>query len=63
MRRLDAMTDADLRRSYNHYQPDDPRDPGDDRPVVEWVAGNTYEHYAEHVGYIKEIVSDSSAAR
>ena len=46
MRRLATMSDADLRRSYNHYQPNDPRDPGDDRPVVEWVAGNTYEHYA-----------------
>jgi hypothetical protein len=55
MHRLSAMTDADLRRSYNHYQPDDPRDPGDDRPVVEWVAGDTYEHYAEHRRYIKDI--------
>jgi uncharacterized damage-inducible protein DinB len=63
MRRLGTMTDADLRRSYNHYQPNDPRDPGDDRPVVEWVAGDTYEHYAEHIGYIHEIVKDSSAAR
>jgi uncharacterized protein DUF1706 len=63
MRRLGAMTDSDLRRSYNHYQPNDPRDPGDDRPVVEWVAGNTYEHYTEHIGYIDQIVRDSSATR
>ena len=63
IQRLDAMTDADLRRSYNHYQPNDPRDPGDDRPVVEWVAGDTYEHYAEHARYIEDIVKDSSAAR
>jgi uncharacterized protein DUF1706 len=63
MGRLGAMTDSDLRRSYNHYQPNDPRDPGDDRPVVEWVAGDTYEHYAEHIRYIDQIVSDSSAAR
>ena len=63
MRRLGTMTDADLRRSYNHYQPNDPRDPGDDRPVVEWVAGNTYEHYAEHIGYIDQVVKDSSASR
>jgi uncharacterized protein DUF1706 len=62
MRRLGAMSDADLRRSYNHYQPNDPRDPGDDRPVVDWVAGNTYEHYAEHIRYIQEI-RDSSASR
>lgn len=63
MGRLSQFTDADLRRSYNHYQPNDPRDPGDDRPVVEWVAGNTYEHYAEHGGYIDQIVKESSAAR
>jgi hypothetical protein len=55
LKRLREMSDADLRRSYNHYQPNDPRDPGDDRPVVEWVAGNTYDHYAEHIGYIKAI--------
>jgi hypothetical protein len=62
MRRMRAMSDADLRRSYNHYQPNDPRDPGDDRPVVEWVAGDTYEHYAEHIGWINQLI-ESSAAR
>ena len=63
LRRLGTMSDADLRRSYNHYQPNDPRDPGDDRPVVEWVAGNTYDHYAEHVGWINQLIKDSKAAR
>jgi hypothetical protein len=55
LRRLREMTDADLRRSYNHYQPNDPRDPGDDRPVIDWVGGNTYEHYKEHIGWIMAI--------
>jgi uncharacterized damage-inducible protein DinB len=63
MSRLSELSDADLRRSYNHYQPNDPRDPGDDRPVVEWVAGNTYEHYAEHLDYIDQIINESNAAR
>ena len=63
MQRLSAMSDADLRRSYNHYQPNDPRDPNDDRPVVEWVASDTYEHYAEHIGWIDQILKESSAAR
>lgn len=62
MSRLRAMSDADLRRSYNHYQPNDPRDPHDDRPVVDWVAGNTYDHYAEHVALINQLI-ESSAAR
>ena len=57
MARLRGLSDADLRRSYNHYQPNDPRDPGDDRPVVDWVAGNTYEHYAEHATWIKELLA------
>lgn len=56
MRRLGEMSDEDLRVSYNHYQPNDPRDPNDDRPVVEWVAGNTYEHYDEHVRWIQDIL-------
>jgi hypothetical protein len=60
---LSRLSDADLQQPYNHYQPNDPRDPGDNRPVVDWVAGNTYEHYAEHVGWINQLVRDSSAAR
>lgn len=55
MHRLGELSDADLRRSYNHYQPNDPRDPNDDRPAVEWVAGNTYEHYDEHAGWIEAL--------
>ena len=62
MNRLAALSDADLQRTYNHYQPNEPRDPGDDRPVVEWVAGNTYDHYAEHIGWINQLI-ESSAAR
>ena len=62
MKVLRTMSDADLQLSYNHYQPNEPRDPGDDRPVVEWVAGNTYEHYAEHLGWINQLM-ESSAAR
>jgi hypothetical protein len=60
---LSRLSDADLQQPYNLYQPNDPRDPGDNRPVVDWVAGNTYEHYAEHVGWINQLVRDSSAAR
>lgn len=59
MARLSEMSDADLRRSYNHYQPNDPRDSNDDRPVVEWVAGNTYDHYGEHAGWIKELLAQT----
>jgi len=63
VKRLGSMSDADLQLPYNHYQPNDPRDPGDDRPAVDWVAGNTYEHYAEHIAWIAQLVKDASAAR
>jgi len=63
MRKLGTLSDADLQRPYNHYQPNDRRDASDNRPVVDWVAGNTWEHYAEHIGWINQLVKNSSALR
>ncbi|HSS62062.1 MAG TPA: ClbS/DfsB family four-helix bundle protein [Candidatus Limnocylindrales bacterium] len=63
IKRLSTMSDADLKLPYNHYQANDPRDPNDNRPALDWVAGNTYEHYAEHVGWINQLVKDSSVSR
>ena len=60
---LRALSDGDLKQSYNHYQPHDPRDASDDRPALDWVTGNTFEHYAEHIGWIRQLVKESSAAR
>jgi uncharacterized protein (TIGR03083 family) len=57
---LGKLSDADLQKPYSHYQP---KDPDEKRPVVGWVAGNTYEHYAEHIGWINQLLSESSAAR
>lgn len=63
MKRLGRMSDADLQRPYNHYQPNEPREEADNRPALDWVAGNTYEHYAEHIGWIDQLVKESSQAR
>jgi hypothetical protein len=63
MKRLAGLSDQDLQRPYNQFQPNDPRDPGDDRAALDWVKGNTYEHYAEHIDWINQLVSDSSASR
>jgi hypothetical protein len=60
---LGRLTDADLQLPYNDYQPDAPRDAADNRPVGDWVAGNTYEHYAEHTGWLNQLIKESSAAR
>jgi len=63
LKQLRTMGDDDLRLPYNHYQPKEPRDANDNRPALDWVAGNTYEHYAEHVAWINQLVKDSSTAR
>jgi hypothetical protein len=48
---LAPLSDGDLARTYSHYQPDEPgTDSGE--PVTKWIAGNTYEHYAEHVAWL-----------
>jgi uncharacterized protein (TIGR03083 family) len=57
---LGKLSDSDLQKPYSHYQP---ADPDENRPVVGWVAGNTYEHYAEHIGWMNQLLSESSAAR
>ena len=62
MKRLRGMNDSDLQLPYNHYQPLEPRDPSDDRPVIDWVAGNTYDHYSEHIAWINQLI-ESRAAR
>jgi len=63
MKLFGGMSDADLKLPYNHYQRNEPRDPSDDRPALDWVAGNTYEHYAEHIGWINQLISKSSPSR
>ena len=61
---LGTMSDEDLKLPYNHFQPQEPRsDASGDRPALDWVASDTYEHYAEHVGWLDQLVRDSSAAR
>jgi hypothetical protein len=60
MRALGKLSDADLEKPYSHYQP---TDPDENRPAVAWVAGNTYEHYAEHIGWINQMIKESSASR
>ena len=44
------MSDDDLALPYSHYQPNDP--PYNAEPVAGWVAGNTSEHYEEHIGWL-----------
>jgi hypothetical protein len=52
---LAKLRDEDLSRPYGYFQPNETR-PDSDRPVLEWITGNTNEHADEHVGYIRELV-------
>ncbi len=52
---INALSDADLQKTYSYYQPDDP---GDDsgEPIVRWIVGNSYGHYAEHAEWIRAML-------
>jgi uncharacterized damage-inducible protein DinB len=52
MQMLRSLTDADVNLPYSHYQPG----PGEnaERPVFGWIAGNTFEHYEEHIGWLRQ---------
>ncbi len=47
-----ALADADLQRPYAYFQPDEAREDGDE-PIVRWIVGNTFGHYAEHAEWIQ----------
>jgi len=52
---LGQLTFDDLLKTYSHYQPGEPGvDSG--RPILAWIAGNTYEHYAEHEDWVRAVV-------
>ena len=57
---LEKLSDADLQKPYSAFQPSDP---DEKRPAIGWVAGNTYEHYAEHITWINQLIRESSASR
>lgn len=50
--KIKAMSEDELNRPYKEYQPGS----DEDRPASHWIAGDTYEHYAEHKEWIAEIV-------
>lgn len=60
--RLQAMTIEELRRPYGYYQPEEERDDSD-APFLGWVVGDTYSHYDEHAGWLREALSQSGGVR
>ncbi len=51
---LDSLDDDDLYRPYAYFVPAGHQAPH--RPVIEWIAGNTFGHYEEHNQFIKTLV-------
>lgn len=54
---LEQLDDEDLLKPYAAYVPDGSGDP--EKPVLNWIIGNTYEHFNEHLGYIQRILLES----
>ena len=48
---VQSMSEEDLNRPISWL---------DDRPVVGWVIGNTYEHYEEHTQYIQQWLQNNT---
>jgi len=48
-----SMSDEDLQLPYRHYQPFSKRE----NPIIGWIQGNSYDHYAEHKPWIAAIVA------
>ena len=55
MQTIDGLSEDELYHTYSYFQPDDP---GEDRgiPVIEWVKGNTYDHFDSHVEWIRKLI-------
>lgn len=51
VRQIEGMSEQELSMPYSHFQPDDL--PPNDQPIYGWVAGNTSEHYEEHIGWMQ----------
>ena len=52
---LAPLSDADLQRPYAEYGEGGGRSA--DRPIIGWIIGDTYEHYEEHLGYLRAILA------
>jgi uncharacterized protein (TIGR03083 family) len=51
--RIRSLSDADLNAPYQRYAPDS----DNTHPVVDYITGNSFEHYAEHRPWIEQIVA------
>jgi hypothetical protein len=48
---LNHLSETELFKPYAYYDESETDD--DNRPIISWVVGNTYQHYAEHQAWIE----------
>lgn len=53
---IDALDEEELYKPYSYFQPDDPGQDSE-RPIIDWIIGNTYEHYEEHLEIIRNTLA------
>jgi hypothetical protein len=51
---LNRLSDEELFKPYAYYEGKAEND--DTRPIINWIVGNTYEHYEEHQGWIEALL-------
>ncbi len=51
---LAGLDDADLQRGYSTF---DSQSKENGRPIIGWIIGDTYDHYEEHLGYIRAMLT------
>ena len=54
---VEKLTEADLRKTYSYYQPDEPGE-DDGRSIVKFLIDNSYGHYEEHTPWIKALIAE-----
>ena len=54
---LERLTDADIAQSIAAYGADSTNTQTNTRPLLNKIAGDTYEHYTDHTRWIKALVS------
>ena len=52
---LAPLADDDLMRPYADFDVAEGLFP--DRPIAGWIIGDTFEHYQEHLGYVREMLA------
>ena len=52
---LNQLTNEDLFRNYAYYQPDEVGDDAN-RPIINWIVGDSFRHYSEHREWIRKML-------